>query len=43
VLYLTNLSTRLGFIAQEAATDLDGLGGRTAAAIAKLRQALKSG
>ena len=39
--YLGTLSSRLGFIDKEAAERIDTLGGRTAAAIAKLRQALR--
>ena len=39
--YLGTLSSRLGFIDKESAERIDTLGGRTAAAIAKLRQALR--
>jgi four helix bundle protein len=39
--YLGTLSSRLGFIDREAAERIDTLGGRTAAAIAKLRKALR--
>ena len=40
--YLVGLSWRLGFLDQESASRIDALGGRTAAALAKLRQSLKA-
>ena len=43
VIYLADFSARLGFIENEAARNVQHLGGRTAAAIARLRQALQSG
>lgn len=42
-LYLVDLSARLGFIEGEAAMNVQRLGGRAAAAISRLRQALNSG
>ena len=42
VAYLGSLSTRLGFIDERSAERIDALTGRTAAAIAKLRQALRT-
>jgi four helix bundle protein len=42
VAYLGSLSTRLGFIDTESSDRIDALSGRTAAAIAKLRQALRA-
>ncbi len=39
--YLAALSTRLGFIEDNAATGIDALAGRTAAALAKLRESLR--
>ena len=40
---LVDLSARLGFIEGEAAMNVQRLGGRAAAAISRLRQALNSG
>lgn len=40
--YLGTLSSRLGFLDAQSAESIDALSGRTAAAIAKLRQALRS-
>ena len=43
LLYLVNVSTRLGFLAGEKAAHLEKLGDRSAGALVRLRQALRQG
>jgi four helix bundle protein len=40
-IYLIGLSQRLGFIESQSAAEIEGLGGRTAAALAALKKSLR--